>query len=244
MAVVKKALIVGIASGYPPEYRLQGCVNDANDLKATLQANGFSVTTLLDVNATRSKILSAMNTLFTKKKTGDMLILAGSGHGSQRTDTSGDEPDALDECFVSVDMQAVTDDDIRAAIAKAAPGTKVDVAFDCCHSGTLTRNMNPMVLGYKSVPPSAVEWPKETVIVPTMSHVLWAACRPDELAAEISVDGVPRGAFAYPLCQAWRAGGTRSENIAYCEGQMARWGLTQHPQLELPQSKADQPIFG
>jgi hypothetical protein len=53
-------------------------------------------------------------------------------------DTSGDEKDGLDEMFVPLDFNCISDDEIKAFINN---NLKKDVTlfalFDCCHSGTI-----------------------------------------------------------------------------------------------------------
>ena len=59
----KKALCIGI-NDYPgTQNDLSGCVNDANDWAAALAARGFAVTKLLDAQATKAAMVSAISGL-------------------------------------------------------------------------------------------------------------------------------------------------------------------------------------
>ena len=243
---MKKALVIGINS-YPLPYQLQGCVNDANDYKALLLSKGFSVAMLTNANATRTKILSALNTLTTGRRSGDNVVLAVSYHGSRVPDTSGDELDGYDECGVSVDMKAILDDEIRMYLGRLPAGVITDVFMDCCYSGTGTRAKCVNVIGCRCVPGKAVKIgkkPKELVIVPDLKHSLMAASGEGQLSAEILAGGVtPRGAFSYYLSQAIRAGGTRASNVEYAAQRIAELGISQVPQLEATETEANQAVF-
>jgi metacaspase-1 len=244
--LTKKALVVGIASGYPDPYKLQGCVNDAADYKAVMIGKGFTVTTLLNTAATRNTILSKLNSLVTGLKSGDNIAFAYSGHGSQVPDTSGDEGDALDECLVSANMQAITDDELRTIFGKVPAGVTVDIFLDCCYSGTGTRDPKCVkTIGCRCVPGKAVKVVKhkELVIVPDMKHSLMAASRENQTSYEILVGSTPRGAFSYYVLLAVKTNGTRSMVVEYAAQRIAALGISQAPQLEATQAKADLPTF-
>ena len=68
--MARKALCIGI-NNYPGTHMdLQGCVNDAQDWAAVLQARGYTVTTLLDKHATKTAMVQAMS---------DLIGAAGNG---------------------------------------------------------------------------------------------------------------------------------------------------------------------
>ena len=71
----KKALCIGI-NDYPgTQNDLSGCVNDANDWAATLAARGFTVTKLLDAQATKAAMVAAMSGLISGAAKGDTVII-------------------------------------------------------------------------------------------------------------------------------------------------------------------------
>lgn len=90
---------------------------------------------------TRQNILAAMRWLAQDAKSGDVLFLHFSGHGSQQKDTDGDEQDGHDETICPVDFQSagmITDDEMHASMVAPLPeGVKFISIFDCCHSGTM-----------------------------------------------------------------------------------------------------------
>jgi hypothetical protein len=141
--MTKKALCIGI-NNYPGTHMdLQGCVNDAQDWGGVLQTRGFTVTTLLDAQATKAAMVKAMTNLIGGAASGDNLVITFSGHGTYQPDKDGDEVDGLDEGLCPYDLQtngaALIDDEIRAIFAARKPGVRLLLISDSCHSGTVTR---------------------------------------------------------------------------------------------------------
>ena len=137
---IGRALCVGIDS-YPTS-PLSGCVRDAQAWEAVLRELRLEVTTLLDSNATRQRVLDALAALVTSARPGEAVVFQYSGHGTQAADLNGDESDRYDEALVPIDYQSgalLLDDDL-ADIYRQLPGGAVLTLFmDCCHSGTNSR---------------------------------------------------------------------------------------------------------
>jgi len=143
----KKALCIGI-NDYPGTgMDLQGCVNDANDWTAALQARGFTVNQMLDSQATKAAMVSAMTELIGGAVNGDSLVITFSGHGTYQPDTDGDEVDGLDEALCPYDLmtrgEALIDDEIHDIFAARKAGVRLVLLSDSCHSGTVTRAAPP-----------------------------------------------------------------------------------------------------
>ena len=78
----KRALCIGI-NDYPGTGSdLSGCVNDAKDWAGMLTGRGFEVTTMLDKDATKAKIASAMTEVVKGAGYGDLAVITYSGHGT------------------------------------------------------------------------------------------------------------------------------------------------------------------
>lgn len=92
-AGTRRALCVGI-DDYPAPHALAGCKADARAWSAMLGSLGFSVTELLDADATRQGILDALGTLVAGACAGDVVVLQYSGHGMEVPDFVGDEAGA------------------------------------------------------------------------------------------------------------------------------------------------------
>lgn len=140
--MAKRALCVGI-NDYPgSNMDLAGCVNDAMDWQALLEARGYSVTRLVDGEATRANLVAGLEQLIANAGNDDSLVFTFSGHGSWLPDDDGDEPDARDEMMCPYDVaknQFLLDDDLNAMFSRKPPGARLYVIADCCHSGSVVR---------------------------------------------------------------------------------------------------------
>ena len=135
---MKRALIVGINYENTP-HALQGCINDAHNVKALLHLKGFDdIKLLLERDATTVGILTALRELTTGVQLGDTLYFHYSGHGSQLPSTI--EPDGFDEIICPIDLnwkdKVITDNDLRSIFNPVVTGANITVVLDCCHSGT------------------------------------------------------------------------------------------------------------
>ncbi len=237
MASTRRALCVGINhfKNYPSA-TLQGCVNDANDMRTMLCAKlGFAasdVTVLADAQATKQAIMGQLKQMVQDAKAGKLhyLVFSLSSHGSQVPDLSGDEPDRADEVFCPHDLAAasgqwhpdhiISDDELHDLFAQLPKTVLLEVYLDTCHSGTglkaldLAPDRRPRYLP----PPSldaflALEGRRSRGLRHALdtkigSHnILWAACRSDQTSADAHIAGGWHGAFTYYLCKQMNAGG-------------------------------------
>jgi hypothetical protein len=121
---------------------LAACEFDANDMAAIAQAQGIKPTVLLTRKGTRSAALTAIRKAAKALKAGDLFWLTYSGHGGQVPDTSGEEPDKLDETWCLFDGQLI-DDELYYELSRFAQGVRILVLSDSCHSGTVVRAGRP-----------------------------------------------------------------------------------------------------
>jgi metacaspase-1 len=151
--MAKRAICVGINkfANYP-QFALNGCVNDANDMaalcKQVLGYKASEVTVLTDAKATKAAIMAALTTAVKDAKAGKIssLLFAWSSHGTQMTDTSGDEPDGKDEAFVPYDIaekagdwdpaHIISDDEFHDLFSQLPANVLLEVYLDTCHSGS------------------------------------------------------------------------------------------------------------
>jgi hypothetical protein len=139
-----KSLLIGINYTRTPT-QLYGCINDAHNLQSYLTTkynfNTNNVCVLTDntiVKPTRQSILKKYKDLLMNAKSGDKLFFTYSGHGSYRTDVNKDEKDGKDELLITIDQQAISDDELKFILNEHLPeGVTLFILFDCCHSGTL-----------------------------------------------------------------------------------------------------------
>jgi hypothetical protein len=141
--MAKRALCIGI-NDYPGTgMDLAGCINDAQDWAAALEARGFAVSKLLDSQATKAAIVAGLRQQIAASAAGDVLAITYSGHGTYVPDVDGDEIDGLDEALCPYDLTTgggpLLDDEIHALFAARKPGVHLVLVADSCHSGTVTR---------------------------------------------------------------------------------------------------------
>ena len=140
----RRALCVGI-NAYP-DRPLNGCVADSETWSRTLSSAGFTVTSLLDRQATRAGIVENLDNMIASSRSGDVLVFQYAGHGVFFGDDSGDELDGLreqnDEALCPIDYAdgaLLSDDDIALMFARLPQGVNLTCFMDCCHSGDLAR---------------------------------------------------------------------------------------------------------
>lgn len=137
----KKALLIGI-NYLNTSYELTGCIDDTNRMKSLLTNYGFNdinlLTDLTDLKPTKNNILNAIKNLITSSRSGDVLFLYYSGHGSYTYDRNGDETDKRDEMLVSLDALPILDDELKSILQNHLSREITIVGmFDSCHSGTI-----------------------------------------------------------------------------------------------------------
>ena len=156
-SATKRALLIGI-SDYPVYKNMDGAswgsIHGANDVLMignTLKLKGFSVTSLVNSNATATNIRKAFRKLLLEVKSGDVVYLHFSCHGQPFEDMNGDEEDGWDEAIVPYDAmmtykRGVYDgsnhiiddelhtyfDNLRKNVGKSG---FVCVVIDACHAG-------------------------------------------------------------------------------------------------------------
>ena len=150
----KHALIVGVDKyiNLAERFQLEGCVNDARLMASILQDRfGFEesdIASLHNEAATRVGILKQMNALAERVGKDDVVIFHFSGHGSRRRSTDPEEATGKDSTIMPHDSGRhpkanldISDKEINAWLHRLAEKTRnITLTFDCCHSGTITRD--------------------------------------------------------------------------------------------------------
>ena len=276
----KWALLIGIDryAHLGARYQLNGCVNDAELMARILQDHfGFPaqrVTLLRDEEATRDAILAAMDALVERVGDDDIVVIQYSGHGSQMRDREGDEPDGFDETIVPHDSgrgahpnRDITDDEIYLRLLRLTERTPyVTLIFDCCHSGTISRDpfganarwVEPDERPVEELPPSPVAGEMAPAVRRDLGpsgwlplgerYVLIAGCRDEESSYEYRVrqngSTLTHGALTYFLGQELvRAtpGTTYRDVFERVSAQVTAVYARQHPQME---GARDRELFG
>lgn len=222
-----RALVIGI-DAYTKVSPLKGAVNDARDIADTLEAAGVrDLTTLYDGQATREAVLASWQDLVSRSAQDDILVLSYAGHGAQEQEwVKGSEEDGMDEVFLlaGFDVAApgngerLRDDDV-AAMLRAAGGRSVLVLADSCHSGTMTRSIDPRikrlgtrlvglppfendVLRSQPLPPMLAKAAPDGKDLEELPNVIYVGATVDgQVIPELVIAGKPRGALSWAFAR-------------------------------------------
>jgi len=214
--MAKKALCIGI-NDYPgTQNDLRGCVNDANDWAAELGRRGFAVTKILDAQATKARMSTAIGDLIGTARGGDTLVVTYSGHGTWVPDSSGDEPDGRDEGLCPYDIGSngpLLDDQIGTLLRSAVAGVRILLISDSCHSGSVIRGREDDLdagetrarfmplsdwMPKGELPPVGAATPRVVNgIRRTGGDLLLSGCKDTEYSFDTSFQGRASGAFTY-----------------------------------------------
>ncbi len=148
--MAKRAVLIGVNRYRIPGADLRGCVPDVKNMSSLLQRKyGFDagdISMLTDFDATKKAIEEAITGLISGGQSGDVLLVHFSGHGSNVPDDNGDEADNRDEILCPTDLDwydPLRDDWLRSVFDGLRDGVSLTVITDSCHSGTVTRAIEP-----------------------------------------------------------------------------------------------------
>lgn len=142
-----RSVHVGLNTVDPNHYdgwdgQLTACEADAVAMQTLLENEGFATTPLLTPDATRANVIAQIQRASRELKAGDMFVLTVSGHGGRIPDFNQDEDhdgdEKMDETLCLYDFQ-LADDELYMLWADFAPGVRVLVVPDTCHSGSMVR---------------------------------------------------------------------------------------------------------
>jgi metacaspase-1 len=254
------SLHIGLNRVDPAHYQgwdgeLTACEFDANDMRAIAEGQGFEPRSLLTKEATSDAVLAAIERAAGELDRGDLFLCTYSGHGGQVPDRNGeDEEDRSDETWVAYDRQIV-DDELYALWSRFAPGVRIFVLSDSCHSGTVVRDIEAKVPGPVSTRQKAAAespryraLPRDVMIAtyranarmydaiqerlpgaeradPAATVLLISGCRDDQL----SLDGFSNGLFTENLRAVWADGAWEGGHAEFREAIRARMPAKQQP---------------
>jgi metacaspase-1 len=253
---MNRALLVGINEHRHNE--LRGCLQDVESMRQCLLDNGFdimAIKTLRDHQADKNSILDNLKRMLDDATEDDHLVFSFSSHGSQVPDTSGDEPDGLDEILVTYTAgdfnwqpeNYISDDEIRKLLSDFRGGS-LDIVLDCCHSGSGTRGDD----GCRCIPfpiPFTSGWHPKHVLRDLVQPgvALWAGCRSDQTSADALIGGKYQGAMTHYLVKAISLSSctkrSRHNIWSITKEALRQNGFDQEPQLECSDEMRMREIF-
>lgn len=284
MPPARHALLIGI-NQYPgiPSPNLKGCVSDMELMRSLLTDRfGFptgTTRTLRNEEATQQAIRGALAEIAAAVGEDDIVVLFYAGHGSRLLDPrqpDSRQPDRLIESIVPCDSgrgtlpnRDILDEEIDQWVQRVNEKTPhVTLIFDCCHSGSVTRD--PFGEATREAPadlraaaemfggeplPEVFTSPRDSDQKGTSGWlpgrrraVVIAACRADEFANEhkafTGTAVVRHGALTFFLGQALLQappGATWRDLFEQVAPRLTAKYSRQHPQIE---GKMDQLLFG
>lgn len=265
--MAKKAVLIGVNRYRMPGADLRGCVPDVKNVSRLLQRQyGFEpadIAVITAFDATKKAIEDAVTGLVGDAVRGDVLLVHYSGHGSHVPDDNGDETDNRDEILCPTDLDwydPLRDDWLRNVFDGLASGVSLTVITDSCHSGTVTRAVEPpdapVLQRYLPSPwdlaaaesGRALSGPTRTrdVVTVDIPEVLITGCRADQTSADAAIAGGFAGALTYHLVQALEES---TAPLSYRElhdqtcAKLKRGRYEQVPQLEGSAERLEQPFL-
>ena len=254
------SLHIGLNRVDPAHYQgwdgeLTACEFDANDMRAIAEGQGFEPRSLLTKEATSDAVLAAIERAAGELDRGDLFLCTYSGHGGQVPDRNGEgEEDRSDETWVAYDRQ-IGDDELYSLWSRFAPGVRVFVLSDSCHSGTVVRDIEAKVPGPVSTRQKAAAespryraLPRDVMIATYRANArlydaiqerLPGAERADPAATvllisggrddPLSLDGFSNGLFTENLRAVWDDGAWEGGHAEFREAIRTRMPAKQQP---------------
>lgn len=133
----KWAVIIGIADYDGRANDLWNMANDALEMRAILEADGYNWAFAQDSAGTQANFEIMLNWLIANEGPNSEVVFFYSGHGSRTADGSWDtdiEADGNDECLVSWDLRAITDSYVAGKINQME-SNHIACIYGSCHSG-------------------------------------------------------------------------------------------------------------
>ncbi|AGZ41812.1 caspase family protein [Actinoplanes friuliensis] len=207
------ALMVGIDRYLGPMPALRGCRNDIEAAISHLRGiipDDLHVVALYDEQATRAAVLAGFHDHLGQAGQGDSVLFWFSGSGSQAQSPLDPGPVQTLVCSDSRvdDVPDLYAPELTRLVDDiAGRGAHVVTVLDACHSGGLSARPSIVRSPEELAPdlplgslPGLLREDGRTAVRP--EHVALAACRADETAQEMVIDGATRGLFSSALLSA------------------------------------------
>jgi metacaspase-1 len=241
----KRALLFAI-NDYPgTQNDLNGCLNDETDVATMLVKNypDFVISKFSDSQVTASRFLTEIGNAIAVLRSGDLLLVHYSGHGTQIPDTNSDETDGYDEAIYLYD-QPVIDDMIRGIILKIPIGAMVVFAFDSCFSGTITRDIcNHKIKFMRWDGNLIMEHANRKMTDGEIGYVVFSGCGEHQTSADAFIGGRYNGAFTYYWLKSLKVGMTYQEWIAALSTYLPSQEYDQAPTLDGDKTLFNRTVF-
>lgn len=208
------ALLIGL-NYTTTSNRLFGCINDCL-LVQNMLINNFdfkpeNITFMRDdiysnIDAlfpSRNNIIKCIKDLIDKTNKGlaNQIYIHYSGHGSYIRDLTGDELDGNDEFIVPSDFftsrQKILDDELFILLKGISNNSRCFMVFDCCNSGSIVDL--PFSYNYENGNFIEKMENQDSVLLSKSNIISLSACRDNEYALDVSINGKPNGAMTMAI---------------------------------------------
>lgn len=225
----KRALVIGLGEQEDVSW---GKINGDKDVPLVckfLRSVGFKdIKTLINRQATKTKIVDAFKSMSIRCKFGDIVYIHFSGHGQQMTDIDGDENDKLDEAWIPYDAyrsygakdkgeKHLSDDEIYELLSaikkKIGENGKLLVVVDACHSGDSSRGEDDGDVVRGVYDTFTIPCLNKTTTKPTSKNEPWlllSACKSYQINTEMK--NPTAGKLTYGIIQVMRNNSIKSNN--------------------------------
>jgi len=197
----RQALLIG-CNYNNSAYKLNGCINDVNNIKSVIKNIGFNNITVLtdetDKPPNKINILTELTRLLSNSNNNDLLFFSYSGHGSQVLDKNGDETDNRDEVIIPLDFNVITDDELKSVIQTyLKPNVTLFALFDCCNSGTVLdlkyQYLNSLNYDNYTENNKATDTPGNVIMI--------SGCTDNQTSADAFINNTSQGAMTWAFIE-------------------------------------------
>ena len=189
---MKKALLIGINYYSSPSVRLNGCIDDVNNIRSVLiDAYDYdlaNIVTLRDdelrsqYQPTRDNIINNLRQLVSQTSQLEEIWIHYSGHGSQIQDQNDDEKSGMDSFLVPSDYEQrgfIIDDELLNIVKNIK--CRAILAFDSCHSGTICDL--PWSFEYKNASGFSII-KNNNVVIQNPNIYMFSGCKDNQTSAD------------------------------------------------------------
>lgn len=211
------ALVDGVDKYLEPGIDLNGCVQDAKNIKSLIERRYHfdKIYFLINEEVTLVKLTNTISEIIKNINSGDEFFWYHSGHGTQVPDINNDENDLMDEALVLHDSNwdnMFTDDKVSELFKKFPLDAYCTFVFDTCFSGGMYRSSMkkirfvnyPYIKKFNLNPTSRI---KRIAYRMTGKSLLISACQEGQYSEEISFGGISEGVFTHMLINKINADG-------------------------------------
>ena len=201
----KHAIVIGINYNSSNYSILNGCINDANNMKSFLETQltfpSENITMMnddLDITHTNypnyNNIINNLTTLLSKQNS--QLFITFSGHGGSSSAGPGNRSDYNDsdaDEYLYATNSAIQDDTLRNLISNnLSTSSNLFIFIDACNSGTNFDLPHHYHSGTQTISNMNDEMSSDVGLV-----MKFSACSDSQLANEAVIDGKFQGFFTY-----------------------------------------------